>query len=411
MWNIVKRLREYYNQNLDLVGILDGKRAFVGPELVQIDLTNSCNNDCIACWCRSPLLGNRTIPDEIEKQALPLNLVKKVLDDCAAIGTTNIYLAGGGEPFMHPGIMDIIKHIKARGMECHVNTNFTLVDDKKAEQLVEMEVDHLIVSLWSATGETYAKTHPNKSEATFDQLIDTVKKVTCIRTEHKPEIILYNVIMNLNYGEIEAMVHLAEELGVDAVEFAVVDVIPGYTDGLLLNKQQLSEVVQACHRILARMESNGLINNLEVRIEDFYKRVNNTGAASGDYDDEMLKDIPCLIGWNFSRILADGNVNACLKSHRLPVGNIHNASFPEIWNSPEQIHFREKTLQGNQADPFFSMIGNDESAKCGCSRGCDDIERNKRLWRRMQQQTIFHKMVFKSIGWHLRRSSLFLKRI
>ena len=124
---IVKSLHDYLTQNLDLVGILDGQKAFIGPELVQIDLTNSCNNDCIGCWCRSPLLCDRIIPFDIEKQTLPLGLVKKFLADCAAMGTTNIYLAGGGEPFMHPDIMEIIRHIKKLGLACHINTNFTIV--------------------------------------------------------------------------------------------------------------------------------------------------------------------------------------------------------------------------------------------------------------------------------------------
>ena len=389
-------------RNLDLAGILDGERAFVGPEMVQIDLTNSCNNNCIGCWCRSPLLGDLVMPEEMQRQTLPLDLVKGVIKDCASMGTSQIYLSGGGEPFLHPHIMDIVRFIKELGLTCHINTNFTLVDEDRASELVKLGVDFLIVSLWAATPETYSRTHPNKSEATFKQLIDTVRYMVRLKNGGPPNIVLYNVIMNLNYHELEATIDLATGLGVDAVEFTVMDAIPGRTDKLLLNEQQQAEVLEACRRIQNQMFGTTLKGGLEVRLSDFMRRVSIPGASKGDYETEMLDRIPCHIGWNFSRIVADGNVNACLKAHRIPVGNIYESSFWKIWNSPEQRHFRRKTKGGTKNDPFFMMIGNDETAKVGCYRGCDDIDRNRRLWNRMQQQTLPYKMLLKGAGYLLR---------
>ena len=75
---------------LDLIGILDGQWAFMGPELVQIDLTNACNNDCIACWCRSPLLKSDRISEDIGQQTLPFGIVRHTLEDCARMGTSNV---------------------------------------------------------------------------------------------------------------------------------------------------------------------------------------------------------------------------------------------------------------------------------------------------------------------------------
>jgi len=43
---------------LILKGVEDGKRAFIGPRIVQIDLTGKCNNDCIGCWVHSPFIKN-----------------------------------------------------------------------------------------------------------------------------------------------------------------------------------------------------------------------------------------------------------------------------------------------------------------------------------------------------------------
>ena len=392
---MIKFLSRSVSKNKDLVGILDGQRAFMGPELVQIDLTNACNNDCIACWCRSGLLGMDRISPDIENQSLSLDAVEKVLTDCAEMGSSHIYLAGGGEPFMHPNIMEILKLIKAFGLTCHVNTNFTLVDDNRSRELVELGIDHLIVSLWAATRETYHLTHPNKSERDFDKLIESLRTLTAMRKNGLPHIVAYHVIMNCNYHEIPAMIELALELGVNAVEFTVADVIPGITDCLLLNRSQQEKVMEICNELQTRMPVEGDLNGLEVRIGDFVDRISNQGATNGNYDTMIPGEIPCYIGWGFSRILADGNVNACLKSHRIPVGNIYKTSFKKIWNSEKQRAFRRKTKTGNTKDPFFSLIGNDENAKVGCHRGCDDIDRNRRLWHRMQALSPIERMILK----------------
>ncbi len=403
---MIKYLNKLFSNNLDLAGILDGKEAFIGPELVQIDLTNACNNDCIGCWCRSPLLGDRMMPQNIQKQTLSLDRIQMVLDECAQMGTTNIYLAGGGEPFMHPDIMDIVGYIKKIGLSCHIHTNFTLVSPSRASELVEMGVDHLIVSLWAATPDTYSRTHPNKTISTFETIVNTLKQIVDLKQGGPPHIVLYHVIMNLNYHELQAMVSLAAELEVNAIEFAVVDVIPGFTDKLLLNEKQRYEVLEACGRVQKLMKRNQVYDNLDIRIDDFIQRISTSGATEGNYEAEMLNETPCLIGWNFARIVADGNVNSCLKAHRIPVGNIYEKSFREIWNSPEQMKFRCKTREGNINDPFFSQIGNDGSAKVGCHRGCDDIERNRRLWKRLQQQTWPQKKLLRGVGYLLNAKTL-----
>ena len=115
-------------EDLFLKGVLDGRRAFIGPEIVQFDLTNRCNNNCLCCWNRSPLLGPLD-EDKIREnnEQLPFEIVKNTLEDLRALGTKKIFLAGGGEPFAHPDIMKILRCVKENGMRVFINTNFTLI--------------------------------------------------------------------------------------------------------------------------------------------------------------------------------------------------------------------------------------------------------------------------------------------
>ncbi|MFA5272450.1 MAG: radical SAM protein, partial [Candidatus Omnitrophota bacterium] len=166
-WKAFKHLylQKPLSDYLDILGIFDGRKAFKGPFHVQIDLTDYCNNNCLACWCNSPLLEEKKHSDQ-QKHSLPFELAKELMDNLSEMGTQEIYFSGGGEPFCHPRIMDILAYAKKKGFVCYVNTNFTLLDKDKINKLVDLGVDHLTVSIWAATAEVYAKTHPNKTEGT-----------------------------------------------------------------------------------------------------------------------------------------------------------------------------------------------------------------------------------------------------
>src|SRR5512147_2771053 len=94
-------------------GILD-KKAYTGPITVQIDIMNACNQNCVGCWCHSPLLGDLAMSAETKKKFLPYKIAMKLIDDLDAMGVRDIYFTGGGEPFMHPQAVDIMEHVKKK---------------------------------------------------------------------------------------------------------------------------------------------------------------------------------------------------------------------------------------------------------------------------------------------------------
>ncbi len=362
-----------------LVGVIDGERAFCGPSFVQLDVTNSCNNNCIGCWCNSPLLKEKRMPEEVKKEFLPLPLVKELLQELKEMGSKEIYFSGGGEPFTHPHMMEILRYSKEKGFLCYVNTNFTLLDKDKLKELIEMGVDHLTVSLWAGTARTYALTHPNKTELDFERIRENLLYLNTHK-KGKPLVKLYNVIFNLNYHELERMIEFAKETHSESVEFTVIDTIPQATDILLLNSQQQKELLRICQRIMRRREEGWAREVILFNFEQFYHRIASPeNVVKGLYDKWIIGKIPCYIGWVFTRILPDGNVNGCLKAHRIPLGNIFQNRFSEIWNSPRYRWFREKTLRFDEDDPFFSLIGNDPQCKVGCYKSCDDLQRNLKV--------------------------------
>jgi len=371
----LKRILDRY---LKIMGILDGSYAYRGPNFVHIDLTNRCNNNCIGCWCNSPLLGKSK---KGSSKILSYGLIIDLIDQLSNLGVREVAFSGGGEPFMHPHILDIIQHAKQKGLICHINTNFTLIDEELIQKLIKLKVDYLTVSLWAGSPEVYKSTHPNKSEDDFCKMVERLKSLNSQKDKF-PILKLYNVLCKVNYQDIDAMVQLAIDIKADLLEFALMDSIPKKTDKILLSNSELMYVRRKAERIKERFKNKSSTLKL-YNFGQFIRRVSNKFASKGEYDSGIVDSIPCYAGWDFSRIMADGNVVPCLKAHRLSVGNICKEKFSHIWNGSLQRQFRQKAVSKEKDEMYFPLIGNNPASRVGCFRSCDDLERNIRIHRMM----------------------------
>lgn len=376
------------NKLLVIGGILHSRRAFVGPEVLHVDLTNWCNFNCIACWCRSPLLGDKAMPDWERKLILPLDIIKGVFDDLGEMGgLRQVKLVGGGEPFMHPDILKIVGYIKNkdRNIEIDINTNFSLVDEKAVERLLDLEVDSFTVSIWAGTPEVYTAIHLNQTEHTFYKIKDTLKLIfeqkKKLNRSH-PRIIIHNVIFNLNYKDIEQMLRFALEIGADDIQFVPMDPVKEKTEVLLLNDLERKEFLDRLSVIRERYDAKTFRyiseDNRSVVLSDFdgfIQRIEKLDTTSGAYDEEAVEELPCYVGWLFARIMTTGNVVPCCKGHRMPLGNIYKDRFRDIWFSKNYNKFRYSCLNFPKSNPYFSKIGNDAITKTGCYN-CDNLWQN-----------------------------------
>lgn len=392
------RVTKFLADNRDIMGVLSKTESFVGPTTIQIDLSNDCNTDCVACWCRSPLLFENHMPAKTEDELLPLDLTKKLLDDAAALGVKEIYYAGGGEPFMHPDILEILAYTKQKGMVAFVNTNFSFVDQDVIDHVCAIGLDHFTVSMWAGSGPVYALTHPNQPEETYDEVKEHLTRLNRQKKE-RPYIKVYHVISRLNYHELEAMVQFACETDSESVEFTLVDTVPGKTDYLLLDERMRQELYAMALSIQKRTWTRASGKPLQLfRYDEFLRRVACKASTTGLHDKNIIDALPCYVGWLFARVLPNGNVNFCLKAHRIPTGNLHTHSFKQIWSSQVQKQYRgEACIYSKEENvPFFSKIGNDPSQKVGCYKSCDDLGRNQELHGRWMTMPLHKRIVLEA---------------
>lgn len=371
-----------------LKGIRSKSFAFLGPMVVQIDLTDKCNNNCLACWCNSPLLGE----NNINKVALPFSLVENLLKELSDLKTKEVVLSGGGEPFLYPDILEVVKRAKEKKFICHINTNFTLMNEKTIRELIKLRLDYLTVSLWASNSKTYKIIHPNKSEEDFYRIRDNLLLLKSLK-RGLPKVKIYNVILNLNYSEMEEMLNFAEEVGAEYIEYTILDIIPLKTDILLPNYEEFKKIKEISQRILSKKNKLMILN-----FEHFLRRISQREAIKGEYERNFIENIPCYSGWLFSRILANGKVIPCLKAHLFPVGDLYKNSFREIWNGELIQEFRRKTISGNRKDSLFYLVGNGNGKEIGCYRICDDLMRNLYFFNKINSLTYLEGMLFRLIS-------------
>ena len=395
----VDKLRNHMRGRLDLVGVFQGEYAFTGPYTIQLDVTNRCNNDCIACWLHSPLL-RKTGPNAKDLRAqLRFDLVRQMLDDAAAMGTRDIYMAGGGDPIVYPWLKETVEHAKGHGMTVAVNTNFALADDEWCDWACEVGLDDMTVSMWAGSSETYDATHPNKKPEDFIKLRDRITYLNKRKREvgQGPTVKLYQVVSNLNAHEFRGMYDLVESTGSDAVEFTVVDTVPGHTDVLLFDEESRLRLLHESLELQKELKERGEENRL-FGYEQWLRRLRCDSVTDGLGDANVVHSFPCTIGWSFLRIMPDGKVTSCLKSHRIPIGNLNDERLLSMWNNEKQRHFRRKTNVMEKRDPWFSNIGNDPTAACGCEKSCDDLGRNLAMQHRVGQMSKPEKMLVRQAG-------------
>jgi MoaA/NifB/PqqE/SkfB family radical SAM enzyme len=371
---------KFLHDHRDVAGVLDGQRAFVGPEQVVIDATNRCNNNCLPCWTNSPLLGDFGPPTDWHRQQMPPEMLLELIDDLAALGTQRIRFSGGGEPLLHPAMYEAVERVKGHGMIAALTTNFSSLDEAGVVRLAKSGLDELTVSLWAGTPTTYSRSHPNKTEATFERIENYLK----IYAEHKSagqEVVMANVLFSMNFQETREMLDFALRVGADGLYYTLVDSVHERTDGLLLTPPHLKVLKDHLRQVKQRVDGLAA-EGKRLRLENFegvLQRLTAKGAARGDYDKDAVEAIPCYVGWTFVRVLPTGIVAPCCRGTQKPMGDLRQEKFTEIWRGDTMREFRHYALRERKSHPYFAPIG--------CHRTCDNLMHNRQFHERLTALT------------------------
>lgn len=274
------------------------------PISVMIEVCYKCNEKCLHCC-----LSDRT------KAGLDLEQYKVIFNQLKNAGTFYLILTGG-EPFIRPDFLDIVKEARRRRFSVCIFTNGLLVDEDIAKELKQLFVQEVHISIYSADQDVHDRITGIKGS--FQKSFNAIK----ILLKHGIFVRIKCPLMSLNALNYKKTKKLARDLNID-IQFTT----------------------------LITAKNNGCCSTHELQMSD-----DQLAAVLSDEDvieqskhpiyfADNLNCIPCDTIFNGGSIDPDGNVYAC---NQWPVilGNVLTDKFGDIWTqSAKSLELRATRLK------------------------------------------------------------------
>lgn len=281
------------------------------PYNVFFELTYNCNLRCPHCYLQDDLTNTSVYIDK--------KIVFRIIDELEELNTVNLIFTGG-EATMHPDIIEILKYATGKNLLVTLLTNGQLLTDYMLEQLVDIPLYDVRVSLYG--NEQQHDSFVKKSGA-FRQ----VKKVLSFLQERKGIGQASYIVTKLNYLNF-----------IDTMrEFAHLN-IPVNFSGMILPTAE------------------GSMKPTEFRVDnrEELKKVYKESGIS-------LSGSKCTAGICRFRITPKGDLTPCEMMHHIVFGNLNTQSLFDILkdkNHNEWIDF------------FNNMQKNHTCNKCEANKWC-----------------------------------------
>ena len=263
-----------------------------GPLEITLESTAKCNLYCPMCPRHIYTFDNEN---------MDLDLYRKIVADCKEY-VEFVWPYGIGEPMIHPNIFEMIRITRDAGVRTGMSTNATLLDDERADMLLDSGLDYVILAFDGASKETYEKYRVGADfDRTRSYILDFLRKK---RERGSPIFtVVQMVLLKDNSREVDAYRKLWDIEGIDEVRFKRDEI---HIDGSRIPNDRLGgQRRNPCH-LLWR------------------------GPLYVRYDG---KAFPC-----------------CYMYDEEPIGDLKEQSVMEIWNSPGMVRLREAHISGDLND-------------------------------------------------------------
>lgn len=176
---------------------------------ISIEILQRCPNRCIYCSSHSNPQATHIISFEI---------IKNIIDDAKSLGCKTVCLSGG-EPFLHPQILDIISYIAKKQLICYVYTSGIYMKDEVYSSLpneyieaIRGMVDKVIFNVEADSSTLYDQimgTDVGGFDMMKKSINDCVSSGLVVETHVVP--------MQVNFKHLKSIFEMCYQLGVSKV--------------------------------------------------------------------------------------------------------------------------------------------------------------------------------------------------
>ena len=169
---------------------------------LMLGLTNRCNAKCIMCWHSNKEKHVTAELDESIYREIKNKLFHRIKE---------LNLAGGGEVLMYPRIEEIFSDISKYRFRTIITSNFAFISERNRNLLKNADVEFVI----SLDGSNKSLQEFLRPGCDYDRIIDNIK----FFKQYNKKMIFQTTVSNYNFYDIENMIKLGEDLGIDMVKF------------------------------------------------------------------------------------------------------------------------------------------------------------------------------------------------
>lgn len=314
------------------------------PFQIVWNITKACNFKCIHCYENA----GKKADDE-----LTTDEIIEGIDKLSKLGVASIAFSGG-EPTVHPGIIDLIKHASEDGMYVSMATNgFKTAKIERAKEFADAGLEFVQISLDGLNPETHDKFRgvPNS----WNRAVQSIKNFL----ELGVFVEVSTTVTQENYDEIPRMIDFMRELGVEW--FMLYNFIPTGSGSevreLDLTPKQRNEILKLIY------EENGKgdmqILSTAPQFADVAVSMENdsnlvpTHFFNPEYTNPAMKELAdfvggCGAGRFYMNVEPNGDMFPCVffpHDDILKLGNIKDDDLEDIWvNSELLLQLRDKDL-------------------------------------------------------------------
>ena len=324
------------------------------PGYVSLTVTNACNLRCQMCgqWSQEGYIRSDA---RAHKPTMTLSDWKRVVDEAAAHGITMI-LVRGGEPFLMPGIIELLEHIGSKGIFTSIDTNGTRLA-AFADDIVRVGPLHLTISV---DGPEEIHEHVRGIPGCFQQIAAAVAAVKAAEAR-QGRVVGKSIAFTISpwsYRGLGAIPDTARALGVDQV-----CIVPYYYVPERLGQAYERELREelGCEAFSWRgfhHETSGVdVPTFLEQLRRYRERLGtlreypylplSDDEYSRWFDDPVATvvrdDCP-----NVERLIdvqPTGDVNFCIDFPDYSFGNVREATIAELWNGEPARRFRDRRRQ------------------------------------------------------------------
>jgi MoaA/NifB/PqqE/SkfB family radical SAM enzyme len=304
------------------------------PPYVRIKPINLCNHGCFFCAYSTGFrvndgaevehIDSKMHQDMSEKDFIPKDKMFEILDDLKEIGTKAITYSGGGEPLVHPDIVEIFRKTSENSLDLSIITNGQNLAKERAHALADAK--WVRISMDYSNPEEFFKFR-NVSPKGFHSIIKNIENFAKIKSSGCDLTVNFIVHEN-NYKELFDIAALLKNSGIENVRFS-----PMYVTNFFEYHQKFADSVNTQLQKIASLIDDSFTVNTTYNLSN-----NSSHSPFRAYDKCYALEIVPVIG-------ADLNIYTCHnKAYDKAglIGSITNAKFSDVWFSKESQNFINK---------------------------------------------------------------------